>query len=205
MCHPEICLGIVSLPVRGRKPISSYSFNVLLSATRHSLKSKDSVALIIQHCLRASTVSFRRLRQLLAASPSVLYPSRTDQGWALKLRLVPEDLSVTLFGGEIAPIDETPHYLFALNHLGKIGSLLEYIEYKKNQHAEPNEDVDCYVTRFQSIIDSVRARQPLPAITVRLRRDKKFLVTDGLHRFAALAACSEKSINCVIPIKRLLP
>lgn len=146
------------------------------------------------------------VRRVRRSRRSSIEPLRiTYSGGELCVRMVlPLNiLRVILYSGEVKPVEETPHFDFALWYLGLDGAPQRYVEYKKRQHGS-NAEYD-FEHRFSRIIEISSGGGELPPIKVRFHTGNLFLVTDGFHRLAASRALhKETSIECELPLRHYL-
>lgn len=148
--------------------------------------------------------NFRKLIRLVRAlfSKSVYHPL---SGMALKLLLrgmvvikVPVNKLrfVHFQKGEIGVL-ESPHFKFACAWLesGEIES--SYRDYKFGQHESTESELNLFEDKFVRLIEACRSGNKIDHVEARPSLNGLFLVTDGIHRAAALAACRKsRPITC---------
>lgn len=148
--------------------------------------------------------NFRKLIRLVRVlfSKSVYHPL---SGMALKLFArgmvvinVPVDKLrfIHFQKGEIG-ILESPHFKFACSWLESAEIESSYREYKLEQHESTKRELNLFEDKFVHLIEICRSGNKIDPVEARPSLNGLFLITDGIHRAAALAACRKSlPITC---------
>ena len=125
----------------------------------------------------------------------------------LTVALPPENLKVLHFSRGPISVYQTPHYKSVVSLLSPVESqehpLSAWREYKRIQHPDWSDSLfEEKEKRFVSLIRFVERGEQLTPLSVRFA-GTGFLVTDGMHRLAALAGvASRRQAVCAIKYRK---